>query len=382
MPKHRKRRWVERHPGATHKPVIPALAKSAPVIDLFAYGPDEVVEKHINTPGEIKEYLNRWPVLWVNIDGLADTQLISEIGRMFDLHTLALEDVMHLHQRAKVEEYGDTTFVTARMVQLLDGHLQTEQISFFLGPNFVVTFQERPGKDCIDTVRDRLRRGSGKLRQNGPDLLLYYLLDAVVDAYFPVLEVYGERLEDLEDAATLAPHGKVVTQIHAVKTDLLTIRRALWPHREMINVLVRDENPLIRPETRLFLRDCYDHTIQLIDLVETYRELGADVRDLFLSSVSNRMNEVMKVLTIISTIFLPLTFIVGIYGMNFNTEVSPWNMPELNWYFGYPFAYLLMFVVTLGFATYFYRKGWIGQGWQQTDEQDTDHNGPSGPPTS
>lgn len=365
--KHRKqkrKKWVERHPGATqaHPHVlVPETVLSPPVIDIIAFDPSELTERRIKNVDEIREYLNRYPVLWVNVDGLADHQTIQQIGQLFGLHPLALEDVIHLHQRAKVEEYGDTTFVTARMVQLTEGRLETEQISFFLGKNFVLTFQERPGKDCIDTVRERLRRGMGRPRAGGTDVLLYHLIDAVIDGYFPVLEQYGERLEDLEEEATLHPDTDVVQKIHNLKTDLLSIRRALWPHREMINVLVRDDNALIKPETRIFLRDCYDHAVQLIDLVETYRELAADVRDLFLSSVSNRLNVVMKVLTIISTIFLPLTFIVGVYGMNFNTAASPWNMPELNWYYGYPFSFALMAIVTAALFGFYYYMGWIGK---------------------
>ena len=366
--KHKRKRWVERHPGAAKAPVAPAHEPqpAASVIDVFVYSPTELIEQRVQSVAEIKAFQERYPILWVNVDGLADTGVIHEIGKLFGLHPLALEDVVHLHQRAKVEEYGDTTFVTARMVQYTD-HLETEQISFFLGRNYVLSFQERPGKDCIDTVRERLRRGLGRPRTGGPDVLLYHLLDAVIDGYFPVLEQYGERLEQLEEEATLIPDNSVVTKIHALKTDLLTVRRAIWPHREMVNVLVRDENSLIKPETRLFLRDCYDHTVQIIDLVETYRELAADVRDLLLTSVSHRLNEVMKVLTIISTIFLPLTFIVGIYGMNFDTSVSPWNMPELRWYYGYPFAYGVMAAVTGFFVWLFHRKGWIGRGRRPTD---------------
>jgi magnesium transporter len=361
--KNRKKRWVERHPGATKTPapVVVERPHAQPEIGLFAFSPTELVERRVANVAEIREYLNRYPVIWVNVDGLADPDVIAEIGELFSLHPLALEDVLHLHQRAKLDDYDDTTFITARMVEYRD-HLETEQVSFFLGRNFVVTFQERPGQDCMDTVRERLRRGVGRPRAGGSDVLLYHLLDAVIDGYFPVLEQYGERLEKLEEQAALSPDTLVLEQIHDLKTDLVSIRRAIWPHREMINVLVRDDNDLIRPETRLFLRDCYDHTVQVIDLVETYRELAADVRDLYLSSVSHRLNEVMKVLTIISTIFLPLTFVAGIYGMNFNTEKSPWNMPELNWYYGYPFSYLVMGAITLGFIWYFRHKKWIGQG--------------------
>jgi magnesium transporter len=362
--KHRHKRWVERHPGATKTPVADVAPHHRPTpsaISLFAYGPTELVERQSCSVTDIEKFQNKSPMLWINVDGLADVHLIQEIGKLFGLHPLALEDVVHVHQRAKIEEYGDTTFITARMVQL-NAHLETEQVSFFLGKGFVITFQEKPGKDCIDSVRERLRRGAGRLRSGGPDVLLYHLIDAVIDGYFPVLEQYGESLERLEEEATKDPSNAIVNKIHLVKTDLLTIRRAIWPHREMINMLVRDENPQIQPETRLFLRDCYDHTIQIIDLVETYRELSADVRDLLLNSVSNRLNEVMKVLTIISTIFLPLTFVAGIYGMNFDTNVSPWNMPELQWYYGYPFAYGIMAVITGVMLWFFRSKGWIGRG--------------------
>jgi magnesium transporter len=364
MPKHRKnrkKRWVERHPGATKlAPVVVERPLAQPEISLFAFSQTELVERRITAVAEIRDYLHRYPVIWVNVDGLADPQVIAGIGDLFSLHQLALEDVAHLHQRAKLDDYGDTIFITARMVEYHD-HLETEQVSFFLGKNFVVTYQEKPGRDCMDTVRERLRRGIGRPRAGGPDVLLYHLLDAVIDGYFPVLEQYGERLEKLEEDAAIRPDTLVLEQIHDLKTDLVAIRRAIWPHREMINALIRDDRDLIRPDTRLFLRDCYDHSVQVIDLVETYRELAADVRDLYLSSVSHRLNEVMKVLTIISTIFLPLTFVAGIYGMNFNTEKSPWNMPELNWYYGYPFSYVVMAAITIGFIAYFHHKGWIGR---------------------
>jgi len=229
-----------------------------------------------------------------------------------------------------------------------------------LGPDYVLTFQERPGKDCIEPVRDRIRGNRGRIRGARADYLAYRLIDAVVDGYFPVLERYGELLEDLEEEVTVSVDRSLTSRIHQVKSDLLMIRRALWPHREAINTLVRDGCKLIDDETRIYLRDCYDHSVQLIDMVETYRELGADLRDLYLSSISNRMNEIMKVLTVISTIFIPLTFIVGIYGMNFNTEKSPWNMPELNWYYGYPLCWAVMAMVTAAMVAFFARKGWLG----------------------
>jgi magnesium transporter len=208
-------------------------------------------------------------------------------------------------------------------------------------------------------VREHIRNTRGQIREAGADYLAYALLDAMVDSYFPILEEYGERLETLEDAIITRPDHHTVARIHAAKRDLLTLRRAIWPQRETFNTLLRDVIPLITDETRLHLRDCYDHTVRLIDLVETYRELGSDLMDVYLSSVSNRTNEIMRVLTVIATIFIPLTFIAGVYGMNFDPDTSPWNMPELNWYWGYPFALTLMTTVIVGQLVFFWRRGWL-----------------------
>jgi magnesium transporter len=304
---------------------------------------------------------------------LGDAKVISTIGNLFGLHQLALEDVVNVHQRAKVEDYPDHLFIVARMVERNEC-LLTEQVTMFLGQDYVITFQERPGKDCIEPVRERIRKGKGRLRTLAADSLAYALLDAIVDGFFPVLESYSDRLEAVEDIVVTQPNRSVVEGIHSIKSDLLIIRRALWPLREAINTLVRDHNSLIHDDTRIYLRDCYDHTVQLIDLVETYRELGADLRDLYLSSVSNRMNEIMKVLTIISTIFIPLTFIAGIYGMNFDTKVSPWNMPELEWYYGYPFSLALMLAVTVAMGIFFWRRGWIGHRGDRPKPDDAGHS--------
>lgn len=339
--------------------LTPDPAAPRPIISIVAFGPNDSFEKRLETPQEIRQYLNRWPVIWINVDGLGDAKVIEEIGQIFGLHHLALEDVINVHQRAKVEEYGKHLFIVVRMIELGE-RLQSEQVSMFLGSNIVITFQERPGVDSIEPVRNRIRAQRGKICNCGADYLAYSIIDAVVDGYFPVLEYYGERLEAIEDELTRNCDTSVTARIHEVKSDLLLVRRAIWPHREAINSLVRDPSPLVSDETRIYLRDCYDHTIQLIDMVETYREFGADLRDLYLSAASNRMNEVMKVLTVISTIFMPLTFIVGVYGMNFNTQRSPWNMPELNWYYGYPFSLALMVLSTLAMMAFFYHRGWLG----------------------
>jgi magnesium transporter len=234
----------------------------------------------------------------------------------------------------------------------------TEQISMFLGERVLLTFQERPG-DCFDPVRTRLRAARGQIRNRQIDYLAYTLLDAVIDGYFPVLEGLGERLEDLEDRVIAAPADLEVARIHEIRRELLTIRRAVWPQREMVNALTRESSHYVTDQTRPYLRDCYDHTIQLMDIIETYREIATGLVDVYLSSVSTRLNEVMKVLTIIATIFIPLSFITGLYGMNFDTAASPWNMPELAWYWGYPMALGLMAVVAAGLLYYFYRKGWL-----------------------
>lgn len=341
-----------------------------PIIDVMAYGPDVLVEKRVSQPRELREFMGKYPVLWVNVDGLGDGRIIYEVGHMFGLHQLIIEDVVHHHQRAKVEEYGEHTFVVVRMVDYTD-RLGTEQVSLFLGKGFVLTFQERPGRDSIDPVRDRLRRGTGRIRSSDAGYLVYALIDAVVDGFFPVLDRYSDRMEALETHLIENPTADNVSEIHEIKTELLVLRRALWPHREALNHLLRDPNPLFSEDTRIFLRDVYDHTVQLIDLVETYRELCADLRDLQLSSASHRMNEIMKVLTIISTIFIPLTFIAGVYGMNFKHESSPWNMPELDWFYGYPASLCIMAITTVCMIIFFRNKGWLGGGKKSSDNDES-----------
>jgi magnesium transporter len=329
-----------------------------PVIRVMAYGPEGFVEQEVPDPRRVRDFLGKWPVIWVNVEGLGSVETIQTLGEIFDLHSLALEDVLDVHQRPKVEEYDQYLFVVARM-PMSGERLDTEQFSLFLGPHFVLTFDERPG-DCLEPVRERLRHKRGRLRDANADYLAYALLDAIVDSYFPLLEDYGERLETLEDEVITRPTHDIVSRVHKVKRDLLTLRRAIWPQREAINSLFRDVTPLVTDETRVYLRDCYDHTVQVLDLVETYRELGADLMDVYLSNVSNRINEVMRVLTVIAVIFIPLTFIAGVYGMNFNPDRSPWNMPELNWYWGYPFSLTLMAVVAVGQLVFFWRRGWLG----------------------
>lgn len=352
----------EKTPGPPPGTLRAAFDTPRPVLQAIAYRGDDFVEKRLSRPEEVVQLLDQWPVTWLNVAGLGDADMIAELGRVFGLHPLALEDVAQLRQRAKVEQYGEQLFIVARMAQMAQQNatLETEQLSIFVGKKFVLTFLEDPG-DCFEPVRSRLR-GGGRLREAGPGYLAYSLLDSVIDAYFPVVESYAERLDRLEDRVTSRPTRRVIAEIHSAKHDLRTLRRIVWPLREAVNSLVRDPSPLIDDDTRVHLRDCYDHLVQIIDLVETYRELGSDLTDLYLSSLSNRLNEVIKVLTIIATIFMPLSFITGLYGMNFHTERSPWNMPELNWRYGYPFALGLMALTVLAMLWYFRRKGWLGSG--------------------
>lgn len=311
-------------------------------------GPDDV--------GAALAMHGRRAVTWIDVAGLADQKAIGEIGQAFGLHPLAIEDVVNLHQRAKADAFDDHAYIVLQM--LTPGERdRTEQVSVFVGADYVLSFQERPG-DCLEPVRDRIRRTRGRIRSNGAGYLAYALIDAIVDGYFPELERLGEELEDLEDAVVADPKPDHVEKLHRIKRSLLMLRRAVWPMRDMLNALIRDETPGFGQDVRLYLRDVYDHIVQMIDIIETYREIATGLLDIYLSSQSARMNEIMKVLTIFATIFMPLSFLAGLWGMNFD-RASPWNMPELGMRFGYAGALLLMFGVAAGLVVFFYRRGWL-----------------------
>ena len=358
--KARRIKWAPHHTPIYAPPgsitVHPEASK--PVIRVIAYGPDQFIDQPIRKPEQIRECLNQYPVTWVNVDGLGDAEVIKQLGEIFNLHRLALEDVVHVRQRAKVDEFDNYLFIVARMIDRSLDRIGTEQLSMFLGKNFVLTFQERAG-DCLDAIRDRAKNKRGRLREAGPDYLAYSILDAVVDEYFPILETDGDRLEQLEDSVLTDPGPTVAAQVHQIKRELLVLRRGIWPLREAIGALQRGDSTLISAETRLYLRDCHDHTFQVLDLVEVYRELSSGLIEMYMTSVSYRMNEIMKVLTIIATIFIPLTFVVGIYGMNFDPDSSPWNMPELRSRYGYPIVMAVMALIVCGMMLYFWRKGWL-----------------------
>ncbi len=334
-----------------------------PPIRVIAYGTEKVEEPQGPTLDIATSLIRQYPVTWIDIDGVQHEPTLVRAAQLAGLHPLALADVANTLQRPKVEDYGTYLFIVLRLPHRVPDskQLETEQASIVVGKNLVITFQEeaRPG-DCFDPVRHRIRTGAGRTRQYGTDFLAYALIDAVIDGYFPELERLGERLEDLEQRMLSKPEAGLLHELHAVRRDLLTIRRSIWPLRDALSQLIRDQIPLITPETRVFLRDCADHANQILDLVEAYREIGSALMEVHLTAISNRMNEIMKVLTIIATIFIPLTFIVGIYGMNFDTRY-PLNMPELR----SPYGYIAVWLVMLGVAGFmlwvFWKRGWIGR---------------------
>jgi len=346
-------------PGAAPGLLTPVPGSAEPAVRVMAYGEQAFLERRVHNVDELRDLRNHWPVLWVDVEGLGDTATIAALGNLFGLHLLALEDVFNTHQRSKVDDYGDHLFVIARMVSYAE-RLESEQLSLFLGRGFVITLQDQPGGDSLEPVRERIRKAQGRIRTAGADYLAYALLDAVIDGYFPVLDRYGEQLESLDEQVSERDPRETMHRIHDLRGELLMLRRAIWPHREALSALGREPHALVSEDARLHLRDCLDHVVAIIDLTETYREMCSDLRDYYLATVSNRTNEIMKVLTVIATVFMPLTFLAGLYGMNFSPDHSPWNMPELRWYFGYPFALAVMAGVTAGMVLWFRRKGWLG----------------------
>lgn len=327
-------------------------SRETPQITVFRYESDRLDEFEVQDVEQLRPLCNTQEVVWISVEGLDDPHIVRQVGDFFQLHPLIVEDILHVHQRAKVEDYENHLYIVGRMVSAGDPR-ESEQLSIILGGRYVLTFQEgRPG-DCLDGVRQRLRQNLGRIRRKGADYLAYAILDAVVDSYFPVAEQCGDRLDQLDAEITEGHSRDTMMHVHDLRTTLLVLRRSLWPHRDAVNELLRDSHEMISDETRLYLRDTYDHTLRLIDIVETHRETCADLREFFLTSIGNRTNEVMKVLTIIATIFIPLSFIAGVYGMNFE------HMPELKWRYGYAFSWAIMIATATGLLTYFWRRGWF-----------------------
>jgi magnesium transporter len=356
--RNRKRPRFRNRPGpADHLELVATPGAAPTTYCVMAYGPDSMVEKKSPSLDEVVRLQSTFPVVWLDVAGFADINMIKKIGEHFAIHPLILEDIIRTHQRAKLEDYEDALFIVTRMAPVEDQE-DTEQLGMYLTSNCLITFQEFPGDD-LQGVRNRIQTKRGRIRSEGADYLTYAIIDAVLDAYFPLVESYGEAIEELEDLLVLTPNRNMLGEIYGIRRKLLELRRALWPHRELLGSLYRGESSLIKQSTLVYFRDCYDHTVQLNDLMDNYRELSSNLMEVYLSSVSNRLNEVMKVLTIISAIFIPLTFIAGVYGMNFSPEASPWNMPELLSYYGYPICLAVMLVIVAAQVYFFWKKGWL-----------------------
>ena len=335
--------------GAAPGSIVADPTAPQPQIKVMAYGPNELNERTLMDDHGLD--VGKTAVTWIDIDGLGNADLIQKLGRQFHLHPLALEDTINTHQRSKVDDFDEILFVVMRMIQ--GPPLVTEQISFFIGSNFLLSFQEGIEGDSLNPVRERIRHRRGRICDAGPDYLLYELLDAIIDGYFPVFERIGEQLDDLDTRAAAANIGQTLAEIHSIRRDLLFLRRIVWPIRDVMMSLLRGGHPQISSNTQIYLRDCYDHVAHLIDILEIYRETCSDLRDFYYSKLSNRTNEIMRTLTVIATVFMPLSFIVGLYGMNFD------NMPELHWKWGYPMAIGIMLLTAFSFMYFFWRKGWL-----------------------
>ena len=362
---HLPRRFKKAKPGSAaglepHElsalPSTPGAAR----ISCIDYSPTDVRFEDVqNLPEFINRHRPEWSaVRWINVDGLSDLAVVRAFAEKYHLHPLAIEDVLHVPQRPKVQAYEEEgqfqarLFIVARMMELLDGQLHAEQVSIFVGHKTVLTFQESPG-DVWDPVRSRLRTPASQLRRNDASFLAYTLIDAMVDHVFPILEQFGDRLQDIEDEVLQRPGPNTIQEIHRIKRELLLVRRAMWPMREVLQRLNRDPHECFSEITRTYIRDVYEHAVQVIDIVETYRELATGLTETYMTAMSNRMNEVVKVLTIIGTIFIPLTFLAGVYGMNFR------HFPELDWYWGYWIFWGVSAAIAGGMIVWFRARRWI-----------------------
>jgi magnesium transporter len=340
-------------PGA----LVPASEKKIAKTKIILMNYDEMhfEEREIKTLDESVPFVNQTTVTWVNVEGLHEAGVLEKLGECFGLHPLAVEDILNLDERPKMEDFGGHILIVLKIPYHYNNksnEIETGQISLVLGPNFVISLQERAG-DVFRPIREQIRNDKGRLRRSGADFLAYALVDSIVDTYFTVLEQIGESMESLEDEVVTDPVPETLQIIHDLKREMILLRKSVRPFREIVGRLERGELPLVQDSTKIFLSDVYDHTIEVIDTVETFRDMLSSMLDIYLSSVSNKTNEVMKVLTIIATIFIPLALIPGIYGMNFK------YMPELGWRWGYPMVWLVMIGIGALMLIYFRRKKWL-----------------------
>ncbi|MFA4825331.1 MAG: magnesium/cobalt transporter CorA [Methanoregula sp.] len=348
---HHRHPFSKRPPGAI--PVNGEPSNQPVLITVIDYDATHFQEKTVDKISDCFLFRDTETVTWINVDGLGNPKLIEDLGKCFTIHPLILEDIFNTGQRPKMEEMDQYIYLNLKMLTYLDTTkvIKIEHISMVIGHNFLISFQEDIG-DVFDPVRERIRK-DGRIRKFGPDYLAYALIDGIVDNYFGVMEKLEEQVEDLEEELVASPTQDSIHKINRLKKDMIFLRKSVWPLREMINNLERSESTLIQEPTRIYLRDVYDHTIQVIDTLETFRDMVSGMIDIYLSGLSYKMNEIMKVLTLIATIFIPLTFVVGLYGMNFK------NMPEIEWEFGYYSVLIVMAIMVLGMLTYFRKKKWI-----------------------
>ncbi|NOS84188.1 MAG: magnesium/cobalt transporter CorA [Ignavibacteria bacterium] len=324
-------------------------------VNLIDYKGHLVNEKEIIDPKECNVYTHKDSISWIDVEGIHDISLVQSLTDSLSIHPLVVEDIVNVEQRAKMEEFDGYIYLVLKMFHLGKNNddVIPEQVSIILAKNYVVTFQEGVEGDTFQEIRNRIRNNKGIINNMTSDYLVYSIIDSIIDSYFTILEVFGERIEHLEEELVNNPQKRTLTEIYRIKREMLYIRKSIWPLREAISRLERGESDLVSRNTHLYLRDVYDHTINVLDTIETYRDMLSGMIDIYLSSISNRLNETMKYLALISTIFIPMTFIASIYGMNFEL------MPELKWAQGYWFALGLMFSIGIGFYIYFKRKRWV-----------------------
>lgn len=347
-------------PGTLAKTPSQIQPEAKPLtIDMVSFNSVHIDHLNGTDVGQCKAHYDKSMTTWIRVSGVLDYDSLKQLGDLFALHPLAMEDVLNHGQRPKVEVYEQQLFVIVNRPLLIHDDIHIEQVSLFCGEGYLLSFHEQGDDNSYDLLYKRLQKNTHHIRSRGSDHLLYVLIDLVTDSAFPVLEVLGDRLENTEAALTTSNSKDVLHEIHTIKRELILLRRALWPQREVINTLLRDEDAYLNQENKLYLRDCCDHIIQIIELIESYRDMATSTLEVYLSAASHRLNEVMRFLTIISTIFIPPTFIVGVYGMNFQTAAGPWSMPELSWPLGYVGVWLFMIGIAASLLAFFKRKGWL-----------------------